>query len=368
MTLNYSKEKNDALVNPFKYYSRYKGVHYHKTIMATDDDVNHDDDNQPRTVNQDVNNFDGLVFSHETKNYDHNFRPMAADIEKINEMYDGVSGWNRKPVYKFLEIPKYPLDLLSFDSEYDKHKFREAFSNNQPEHHTAAAKQSQVSIRESIKKMIRKGWLNDTSGVVTDKKIKEEIIDYTTVVIDGVPAQTVTDGDRKQLLKDIRSSFPKNNKVQTYNKELIKLAMKSLDLPYGGYDTEKGTIGYVLTHTVGKDGLWNMIFANGKATNLPVNITFALPVPPDNKNKCVGRRKALVKSLNDVKELFAKRVSDIFGIDLDEAKAKVEALDINFIGFLNSYVDEAKAAGTQFCIVDENGNLIKPKVKIPSWL
>mgnify|MGYP003660568380 CR=1 FL=1 len=28
----YSKEKNDALVNPFKYYSRYKGVHYHKTI------------------------------------------------------------------------------------------------------------------------------------------------------------------------------------------------------------------------------------------------------------------------------------------------------------------------------------------------
>ena len=76
-----------------------------------------------------------------------------------------------------LKIKSFPIDLLSFDSEYDKHKFRGAYSNNQPEHHPTAAPMTQVSIRTQIKKSITNGWLNNKKGVVTDPKLKQEIKD-----------------------------------------------------------------------------------------------------------------------------------------------------------------------------------------------
>ena len=62
----------------------------------------------------------------------------------VNGKKDRVTGWNRRVVYRSLIIKTFPIDLLSFDSEYDKHKFRGAYSNNQPEHHPTAAAMTQV--------------------------------------------------------------------------------------------------------------------------------------------------------------------------------------------------------------------------------
>ena len=47
-------------------------------------------------------------------------------------MFDGTAGWNRDAVYNSLNVDVVPLDLLSFDSEYDKHKYR-GISNNEEE-------------------------------------------------------------------------------------------------------------------------------------------------------------------------------------------------------------------------------------------
>ena len=66
-----NEEKNNELVDPYEFYGRFKGVHYHGTIMGTDDDIHTDDENQPRQSNQDVNNTANLGFLHKTRNYDH---------------------------------------------------------------------------------------------------------------------------------------------------------------------------------------------------------------------------------------------------------------------------------------------------------
>ena len=225
---------------------------------------------------------------------------------------------------------------------------------------------TQVSIRTQIKKSITNGWLNNKKDVVTDSRLKQEIKDYTTVIIDGKNYQTISDGDRRDMFKDIRSAYPKNPRVQTYSNEIINIAMDSLNLPHSGYSQNHGTMGYVLTKTIGKDGIWAMFFPTSIYRGLPVNIVFAIDVPPDDPKKCIVKRNKLLKSFKDAKRFYAETVSDQFGINLDSAKDIVNSRPVKVLGFLNSYGDEAREAKSEFCIVDENGNPVKnPKPLLP---
>jgi len=359
MKLNYDKELNKEKIDPVEFYSKFEGVEYVDTIMVSSKDVYFNPNKQPRTENQNIGNVEKLIQSFRLRNFDHKFRPPAVDIEKINGIYDGSVGWNRTTVFSSLGVDIFPVDLLSYTSDYDKHKHR-GISNNEEEHHNAAASMSQIAIKEEIKKSIKNGWLpKNPKGQVTDTTIKAEIVDYTTVIIDGFPAPTILEVDRKKMLKDIRASFPKNDKLQTYNKEIIDIAMATLGLPFGGYDSDTGKIGYVLTHTVNKDGLWNMLFANPKHKGIPVNITFAIPVPSDKKEITIEKRKLLKKSLEDVLDLFAVKCADIFDIKLEKARDKVSKLDIKVLGFLNSYVDEVVEVKSNYSLVDVDGNVVK---------
>tara|TARA_B100000575_G_C23136242_1_gene660165 strand:- start:2813 stop:3913 length:1101 start_codon:yes stop_codon:yes gene_type:complete len=360
--LHYDRERNDELCDPEKYYSKFEGVNYHDTIMVTRKEVYFNPHKQPRTENQNIGNVEKLSTSIITKNYDHKYRPQSADIEKENGVFDGTAGWNRDAVYDSLSVDVFPLDLLSFDSEYDKHKYR-GISNNEEEHHTAAASMSQIAIKEEIKVSLRKGWLpKNKEGFVTDSTIKAEIVDYTTVVLqDGTECQTISDEDRKKMLKDIRSSFPKNDKLQTYNKEVSEIAAESLDIPYGGYNETSGKIGYILTHTVGKDGIWFIFHANPKCSHLPVEITFAIEKPNDKKDKTIEKRKALKKSLYDAIDQKAVEDAKLYDLDVSYTREKIKKKKIICNGFLNSYVDETEGTNKSYVLVDENGKLIRPK-------
>ena len=352
-------ERNNELCDPEEYYSKFEGVHYHGTIMVPIKEVYYNPHNQPRTSNQSIGNVEKLRPSFLNKNFDHKFRPMSADIEKVNGLYDGTAGWNRIIVLHSLGVDVIPLDLLSFDSEYDKHKYR-GLSNNEEEHHTAASPMSQVAIKEEIKVSLRNAWLpQNKDGFVTDATIKAEIVDYTTVMVDGFPCQTISDEDRKKMLKDIRSSFPKNKKLQTFNKEVIEIAAKSLDLPFGGYNPDTGKVGYILTHTVGKDGIWFIYHANSEYAHLPVHINFAIETPSDKKEKTVEKRKALKKSLDDAIDQKAVVDAGIYGMDVSEARKKIKSKQVKFGGFLNSYVDETDGTNRTYVVVDVDGKVIK---------
>ena len=148
--LHYDKEKNDILCDPHEFYDKFEGVNYEGTILATNDDVYFNPKKNPRTSNQSVGNVDNLKPSFIYKNFDHKYRPLSADVDKVNGVYDGTAGWNRDTVLASLNVRTFPLDLLSFDSDYDKHKYR-GMSNNEEEHHTAASSMSQVAITEEIK-------------------------------------------------------------------------------------------------------------------------------------------------------------------------------------------------------------------------
>ena len=356
--LNYDLERNNQLCCPKEHYGRFEGVHYEDTIMITRDDVYFNPHKQPRTSNQNIANIETLKPSFLNKNYDHNYRPVAADIEKENGVYDGVAGWNRSAIFDALGIDVFPVDLLSFDSEYDKHKFR-SLSNNEEEHHVAASSMSQVAIKEQIKVSLREDYLpKNRKGQVTDATIRAEIADYTTVYVDGRAAKTISEDDRKKIFKEIRASFPKNNKLQTYNKEVVEIAAKSLDLPIGGFNEKTGKIGYVLTHTVGKDAMWFINYANPEYAHLPVHITFAIETPPDDKEKTIEKRKKLKKSLYDAIDQKAVVDANIYDLDVSVAREKLlNNKKIIFEGFLNSYVDETEGTNKTYVLVDENGNV-----------
>jgi hypothetical protein len=357
--LYYNLDHNNELCDPEEHYSNFEGVHYHGTIMVTKKGVYFNPHKQPRASNQSINNLEELKPSFLHKNFDHKFRPPSADIEKENGVYDGTAGWNRYTIFEALGVNIFPLDLLSFDSEYDKHKFR-GMSNNNEEHHTAASPMSQVAIKEEIKVSLRNGWLpQNKDGFVTDATIKAEIADYTTVVVDGFPCQTISDDDRKKMLKEIRSSFPKNKKLQTYNKEVTEIAAKTLGIPYGGYNEDTGKVGYVLTHTVGKDGIWFIYHANPKYAHLPVYITFAIETPNDKKEKTVEKRKALKKSLDDAIDQKAVIDASIYNMDVSDAREKIKNKEVIFNGFLNSYVDETEGTNNTYVLVDVNGSIIE---------
>ena len=357
--LHYDLERNNELCDPEEHYSKFEGVHYHGTTMETRRGVFFNPHRQPRTENQNIGNVEKLNSSFVNKNFDHNFRPPSADIEKENCVYDGTAGWNRNTVFDVLGVDVFPLDLLSFDSEYDKHKYR-GMSNNEEEHHSAASSMSQIAIKEEIKVSLRNGWLpQNKDGFVTDATIKAEIVDYTTVMVDGFPCQTISDDDRKKMLKEIRSSFPKNKKLQTFNKEVIEIAAKSLDLPFGGYNPDTGKVGYILTHTVGKDGIWFIYHATPEYAHLPVYITFAIETPSDKKEKTVEKRKALKKSLDDAIDQKAVVDAGIYDMDVSDARTKIKSKQVIFVGFLNSYVDETDGTNSTYVVVDVDGKVIK---------
>ena len=52
--LHYDMERNNELCDPEKYYSKFEGVNYHKTIMATRKNVYFNPHKQPRTENQNL--------------------------------------------------------------------------------------------------------------------------------------------------------------------------------------------------------------------------------------------------------------------------------------------------------------------------
>ena len=360
--LHYDKEKNDRLCDPHEFYDKFEGVNYEGTILATNDDVYFNPKKNPRTSNQSVGNVDKLKPSFIYKNFDHKYRPLSADVDKVNGVYDGTAGWNRDTVLASLNVRTFPLDLLSFDSDYDKHKYR-GMSNNEEEHHTAASSMSQVAITEEIKLSLRNNWLSkNKDGFVTDATIKHEIDEYTTTVsVEGIPCQTITENDRKKMLKEIRSSFPKNAKLQTYNIDIMNLAAESLGIAYGGYNADTGKVGYLLTHTVGKDAMWFIFHANPKYSHLPVDITFVIPVPPNKKENCIKKRKKLKKSLVDAIEAKAVADSKTYDLNVTDLKEKIKNKKVNFNGFLNSYVDETEGTNSTYVLVDVNGKLLKSK-------
>ena len=356
--LYYNSDHNNELCDPEEHYSKFEGVNYHETIMATRKEVYYNPHKQPRTSNQSIDNVEKLKPSFLNKNFDHNFRPPSADVEKENGLYDGTAGWNRATVFAALGIDMFPLDLLSFDSEYAKHKYR-GTSNNEEEHHTAASPMSQVAIKEEIKISIREypeEWQNK-NGIITDSRIKQEIIEYTTVIVDGISCQTISDDDRKKMFKEIRSSFPKNEKLQTYNNTISTIAAESLGLPYGGYNANTGKVGWILTHTVGKDAIWQIFHANPEYAHLPVSITFAIPIPKDEKKDTIILRKELKKSLYDAIDQKAVDDSVLYDMNVADAREKIKKKKIIFEGFLNSYVDETEGTNKPYVLVDENGNI-----------
>jgi len=358
--LHYDKEKNDRLCDPHEFYDKFEGVNYEGTILVSKNDVYYNPKKQPRTSNQSIGNVDKLKSSFINQNFNHKYRPSSADVDKVNGVYDGTAGWNRNTVYDSLNVRTFPLDLLSFDSEYDKHKYR-GVSNNEEEHHTAASPMSQVAITEEIKVSLRNNWLPKTKeGLVTDATIKHEIIEYTTTVsVEGISCQTITENDRKKMLKEIRSSFPKNAKLQTYNTDIMNLAAKSLGIAYGGYNADTGKVGYLLTHTVGKDAMWFIFHANPKYSHLPVDITFVIPVPPNKKENCIKKRKKLKKSFEDAIEAKAVADSKTYDLNVTDLKEKIKNKKVNFNGFLNSYVDETEGTNGTYVLVDENGKILK---------
>jgi len=358
--LHYDLERNNELCDPEEHYSKFEGVHYEDTIQATNKVVYFNPHKQPRTSNQSVGNVELLTPSFVHKNFDHKFRPLSADIVKINGLHDGTAGWNRSTVFDALNVTTFPLDLLSFDSEYAKHKYR-GTSNNEEEHHAAAAAMSQVAIKEEIKISLRdfpEEWQNK-NGIVTDSRIRQEINEYTTVVVNDIPCQTISDDDRKKMLKEIRQSFPKNEKLQTYNNEIITIAAESLGLSYGGYNADTGKVGYILTHTVGKDAMWFIFHANPKYAHLPVSIIFAIPIPRDEKKDTIELRKKLKKSLYDAIDQKAVDDSVLYDMDVVDARKKIASKEIIFEGFLNSYVDETDGTNSTYVVVDVDGKVIK---------
>ena len=364
MKLRYDMKRNNELCNPHKFYEKFEGVHYVRTVIVRKKDVYFDPKQQPRAENQDINNVRELEKSFKSKNFDHKFRPSTADVNKGPEdAYDGTAGFNRDSVFNSLGIEYFPLDLLEFDSEYTKHLYR-GISNNEPEHHSVAASMSQVAIVEQIKKSIREGYLpKNKDGYVTDKVIKEEIIKYTTLFVDGRSCSTVNEKDRKKMLEEVRKSFPLNPKLMTYNKNTIKAAAYLLGIPNGGYDRDTGKIGYVLTHTVGKDGIWNMYYANRKYGKKPIHIAFAIETPSNDPEKNRKKKEQLKKSLYDAIDEKAILDSEIYDLNVDEARKKLnESKPIKFMGFFNSYVDEGvdiKNGWGNHVMVDEKGNVLR---------
>ena len=357
--LHYDKERNNELCNPHEYYSKFEGVTYEDTILVSSNEVYFNPHKQPRASNQSIDNIDKLKPSFLNKNFDHKFRPPSADVKKENGVFDGTAGWNRKPVLDSLGVNPIPLDLLSFDTPYSKHKYR-GMSNNDEEHHIAASPMSQVAIKEQIKVSLKKNWLpKDSTGAVTDATIKQEIIDYTTVIVDGMSCQTISDTDRKKVLQEIRNSFPKNEKLQTYNTDVHNIAADILGIPYGGYNPDTGKVGYILHHTVGKDAVWYIFHANPQYSHLPVEITFAIPMPKDKKEDTIELRKKLEISLWDAIDQKAVTDSKTYNLNVSELRKKIKTKKIIFNGFFNSYVDETKGTNSPYVLVDVYGNVIK---------
>ena len=142
---------------------------------------------------------------------------------------------------------------------------------------------------------------------------------------------------------------------------MSEIAAESLDIPYGGYNETSGKIGYILTHTVGKDGIWFIFHANPKCSHLPVEITFAIEKPNDKKDKTIEKRKALKKSLYDAIDQKAVEDAKLYDLDVSYTREKIKKKKIICNGFLNSYVDETEGTNKSYVLVDENGKLIRPK-------
>ena len=182
------------------------------------------------------------------------------------------------------------------------------------------------------------------------------------MVVDGIDCQTISDEDRKKMdSKMYVLHFQKITNYKRITKKYVKLQTESLDIPYGGYNETTNKVGYILTHTVGKDGIWFIFHANPKCSHLPVEITFAIEKPHDKKDKTIEKRKALKKSLYDAIDQKAVEDADLYDLDVSYTREKIKKKKIICNGFLNSYVDETEGTNKSYVLVDENGKLVRPK-------
>ena len=255
--LNYNLEQNNKECNPKQFYSRFGGTKYIDTLPKARRNIDYyfNPKKQVRATNQDADNVDVIKKSLLLKNYDHTKRPQCADVEKVNGMpHDGTVGFNRNTVYDILNTALTPLDLVEYDSPADKWRHK-GQSNTEPEHGKDAAAMSEASIQEHIKDGVREGF------IVSDKEIKEEI-EAMSVTRDGL--FLIGDDAQKRIFKEVKKNHPKYEKLQTYNNDIAGLACEQLGLPHGGYHQGTGKVGYFISHTVGKDAVWNTTFQNSE--------------------------------------------------------------------------------------------------------
>ena len=352
--LNYNLEQNNKECNPKQFYSRFGGTKYIDTLPKARRNIDYyfNPKKQVRATNQDADNVDVIKKSLLLKNYDHTKRPQCADVEKVDGMpHDGTVGFNRNTVYDILNTTLTPLDLVEYNSPADKWRHK-GQSNTEPEHGKDAAAMSEASIQEHIKDGVREGF------IVSDKEIKEEI-EAMSVTRDGL--FLIGDDAQKRIFKEVKKNHPKYEKLQTYNNDIAGLACEQLGLPHGGFHQGTGKVGYFISHTVGKDAVWNTTFQNSEHFGLEVGLTLYLPTPPQKRNETITKRVNILESIPKGFDKVALRMADMFDIDIAESRVKmINNMNIKVYGFLNSYVDEVPEKHPyEYCLVDLNGNYIK---------
>ena len=128
--------------------------------------------------------------------------------------------------------------------------------------------------------------------------------------------------------------FQKMTNYKRTTKKYVKLQdPESLDIPYGGYNETTNKVGYILTHTVGKDGIWFIFHANPKCSHLPVEITFAIEKPHDKKDKTIEKRKALKKSLYDAIDQKAVEDANLYDLDVSYTREKIKKKKLYLMDF-----------------------------------
>jgi len=351
--LHYDVNTNKKECDPIKFYERFGGVTYKETLPKARRGVDYyfNPRKQVRAANQNVDNVDTIKRSFILKNYDHTKRPQCVDEQKIDGVHDGSVGFNRETVYGILNVDLVPIDVLEYSSEADKWRHK-GQSNTEPEHAKEAAAMSEVSIQEHIKDGVREGF------IVSDKEIREEIA-AMSMTRDG---HLLIDSEaKKRIFKNIKDNHPKYDKLQTWSNDIANIACEQLGLPYGGYNEDLGMVGYYVSHTAGKDTVWNSMIQNTEHIGLPVGLTLYLPTPPQSKKETIKKRNLILDSIPNAFDKLAIRNSSMFDMSISETRQKmIDNMKFQIFGFLNSFVDEVPENHPyDYCLVDVDGNYIK---------